>query len=283
MLQTKVDAIADQRWFGLVTAAVVSPVVALTSVQPLFKTVCIGIVAAIRAPIGPIPWVVRQSFIPRRLAVVAASNHHTVALAVGKAARKTIFLRIEAQVLAIIRRWIILWAGKVDSLIVLLLLLRLLATTTTAGGLALLSTLADLSPPTTLLAAFLSTLSFAPFSLGATSSLAPRPKDGKDVVAATSDASSTEDSFAVDRAVPVAPVGDHVLTRFNNSLCIYPYVGWQNKKARHRQAKYCYVYHRAAATSHLAFQLSSIFRVNVNEWIESNQSCFPPRFVDKHT
>jgi len=142
-------------------------------------------------------------------------------LDVGKAARKTIYLRIEAQVLAITRRWIILWAGKVDSLIVLLL--RLLATTT-AGRLALLSTLADLAPPTTLLAAFLSTLSFAPFSLGATSSLGPRPKDGKDVVAATSDA-STEDSFAVDRAVPVAPVGDHVLTRFNNSLCIYPYVG----------------------------------------------------------
>ena len=61
-------------------------------------------------------------------------------MAVGKTAMhvKTIHLRIETQVFAII----ILWVGKVDALIVLLPLLA----TATAGGLALLSTFAHLAP-----------------------------------------------------------------------------------------------------------------------------------------
>ena len=138
---------------------------------------------------------------------------------------KTIHLRIETQVFAII----ILWVGKVDALIVLLPLLA----TATAGGLALLSTFAHLAPSATLLATFFPASSLTLFSLGAAFSLGARPKDGKDVVdvAATSDAtdattrSSAEDSVAVDRAVPipVAPVGDDVLTRSSYNLCIHSY------------------------------------------------------------
>ena len=145
-------------------------------------------------------------------------------MAVGKTAMhvKTIHLRIETQVFAII----ILWVGKVDALIVLLPLLA----TATAGGLALLSTFAHLAPSATLLATFFPASSLTLFSLGAAFSLGARPKDGKDVVdvAATSDAttrSSAEDSVAVDRAVPipVAPVGDDVLTRSSYNLCIHSY------------------------------------------------------------